>query len=156
APPSTGSGAAGASHQQRGAGPSHPTDPASRSAGSSPSELRPVAPASLPRRRRGHGPGPLSPTLVRPDLPRCEQASNEEILMKRFVVGVDGSESSLLALRWAVQQATLEDAAVEAVHAWQVPYAASGMGGMPFDLQMLADGARATLDGIVDSIDASS
>ncbi|MBK5221796.1 MAG: universal stress protein [Acidimicrobiia bacterium] len=76
--------------------------------------------------------------------------------MKRFVVGVDGSESSRRALEWAVQQAALEDAAVEAVHAWHVPYVASGMGGMPFDLQMLADGARATLDTIVDSVDASS
>jgi len=38
-----------------------------------------------------------------------------------IVVGVDGSPSSLRALRWAVRQAGLVDAPVEAVIAWQDP-----------------------------------
>jgi nucleotide-binding universal stress UspA family protein len=40
---------------------------------------------------------------------------------RRIVVGVDGFESSKAALRWAVRQAKLTGAAVEAVIAWHVP-----------------------------------
>jgi nucleotide-binding universal stress UspA family protein len=41
----------------------------------------------------------------------------------RIVVGVDGSDSSLAALAWAVRQAALTGAGVEAVIAWQIPVA---------------------------------
>ncbi|MEE1786711.1 universal stress protein [Streptomyces sp. SP17BM10] len=40
---------------------------------------------------------------------------------RRIVVGVDGSPSSVDALRWAVGQARLEDAVVEALNVWQPP-----------------------------------
>ena len=36
----------------------------------------------------------------------------------RIVVGVDGSDEAAAALRWAVEEAKLRGAAVEAVHAW--------------------------------------
>lgn len=36
----------------------------------------------------------------------------------RIVVGVDGSEEAGAALRWALEEAELRDAVVEAVHAW--------------------------------------
>jgi nucleotide-binding universal stress UspA family protein len=39
----------------------------------------------------------------------------------RIVVGVDGFESSKAALRWAIHQAELTGAVVEAVTAWHVP-----------------------------------
>ena len=39
----------------------------------------------------------------------------------RIVAGVDGSESSLAALRWAVRQAELTGGTVEAVIAWHYP-----------------------------------
>lgn len=39
----------------------------------------------------------------------------------RIVVGVDGFESSKAALRWAIRQAELTGAVVEAVIAWHVP-----------------------------------
>ncbi len=39
----------------------------------------------------------------------------------RIVVGVDGSGPSLAALRWAVRQARLTGARVEAVAAWHYP-----------------------------------
>ncbi|WP_330357930.1 universal stress protein [Streptomyces chartreusis] len=39
----------------------------------------------------------------------------------RVVVGVDGSDSSKQALRWAVRQAELTGAEVEAVTAWDIP-----------------------------------
>ena len=48
----------------------------------------------------------------------------------RIVVGVDGSPASLCALEWAVGQASLTGAAVQAVTAWQYPAA---YGGYPVD-----------------------
>ena len=44
----------------------------------------------------------------------------------RIVVGVDGSASSEQALRWAVRQAELTGAALEAVIAWHFPFIAAG------------------------------
>jgi len=46
----------------------------------------------------------------------------------RIVVGVDGFEPSMAALRWAIRQARLTGAAVEAVTAWHVPV---GTGWLP-------------------------
>ena len=40
---------------------------------------------------------------------------------KRIVVGVDGSPASIHALQWAVRQAGLTGAMVDAVCAWQFP-----------------------------------
>ncbi|WP_112140609.1 universal stress protein [Glycomyces dulcitolivorans] len=39
----------------------------------------------------------------------------------RIVVGVDGSAASLRALEWALREAALTGAVIEAVHAWEVP-----------------------------------
>jgi nucleotide-binding universal stress UspA family protein len=39
----------------------------------------------------------------------------------RIVVGVDGFEPSMAALRWAIHQARLAGAVVEAVTAWHIP-----------------------------------
>jgi nucleotide-binding universal stress UspA family protein len=39
----------------------------------------------------------------------------------RIVVGVDGSESSKHALRWAIRQSELTGAPVDAVNAWEIP-----------------------------------
>jgi nucleotide-binding universal stress UspA family protein len=41
--------------------------------------------------------------------------------MAKIVVGVDGSDASKDALRWAVEEARLRGASVDAVHAWQAP-----------------------------------
>jgi nucleotide-binding universal stress UspA family protein len=49
---------------------------------------------------------------------------------RRIVVGVDGSPASLGALTWAVRQASLTGAVVEAVTAWQFP---ATYGGYPVD-----------------------
>src|ERR1700751_5413588 len=45
----------------------------------------------------------------------------------RIVVGVDGFESSKAALRWAIRQAKLTGAGVEAVPAWHIPLGTSWM-----------------------------
>lgn len=51
----------------------------------------------------------------------------------RIVVGVDGSPASRDALGWAVRQAHLTGAAVEAVAAWEYPamYAAGSAAATP-------------------------
>ena len=49
----------------------------------------------------------------------------------RIVVGVDGSAGSRAALRWAIRQAELTKACVDAVIAWQIPAAAAGFGMAP-------------------------
>ena len=40
----------------------------------------------------------------------------------RIVVGLDGSENSLAALSWAIEEAVLTHAAVEVVHCWEPRY----------------------------------
>ena len=40
---------------------------------------------------------------------------------RRIVVGVDGSDSSKAALRWAIRQAKLTGGSVDAVTAWRFP-----------------------------------
>ena len=42
--------------------------------------------------------------------------------MKTIVVGVDGSQHSVAALRWAVEEAGLRNARVLAVYAWRLPH----------------------------------
>lgn len=47
---------------------------------------------------------------------------------RRIVVGVDGSEHSTLALRWAARIAAAEDAQIDAIAAWEYPmYAGYGV-----------------------------
>ena len=42
--------------------------------------------------------------------------------MQRIVVGVDGSENSRQALRWAIEQAEGRKAHLEVIHAWEPPF----------------------------------
>ena len=49
----------------------------------------------------------------------------------RIVAGVDGSPSSINALRWAIRHAELTGTTIDAVIAWEFPMAASGMGWAP-------------------------
>jgi nucleotide-binding universal stress UspA family protein len=49
----------------------------------------------------------------------------------RIVAGVDGSDSSLSALRWAIRQAGLTGAPVDAVAAWHNPVVAASYGYVP-------------------------
>jgi nucleotide-binding universal stress UspA family protein len=48
-------------------------------------------------------------------------AMSESTAAPVIVVGVDGSESSAQAVRWAVQQATLTGASLRAVASWRWP-----------------------------------
>ena len=49
----------------------------------------------------------------------------------RIIAGVDGSQPSIEALRWAVQQAELTGGTIDAVIAWEFPLVASGFGWAP-------------------------
>jgi nucleotide-binding universal stress UspA family protein len=49
----------------------------------------------------------------------------------RIVVGVDGSPSSIAALRWAIQQAKLTGSTIDAVIAWEFQLVAAGFGWAP-------------------------
>ncbi|MBM9510680.1 universal stress protein [Actinacidiphila acididurans] len=68
----------------------------------------------------------------------------------RIVVGVDGSEPSIKALRWAVRQAALTGAAVEAVIAWELPaaYGWAGLPGAPQDLDFEQPAAQALAEAV--------
>jgi nucleotide-binding universal stress UspA family protein len=79
-----------------------------------------------------------------------------------IVVGVDGSEASREALRWAVEEAKLRDARLVAVHAWSFvpaqPLGEPGMLAMPAgdlagQLSAESDAATTVLD---DAVDAAS
>jgi nucleotide-binding universal stress UspA family protein len=71
-----------------------------------------------------------------------------------IVAGVDGSEDSKEALRWALAEAALRRATVRAVHAWSMPIAFGGpdMPPQPYDGPELRDQAQASLDAAVDEV----
>jgi nucleotide-binding universal stress UspA family protein len=76
-----------------------------------------------------------------------EQPPNDT---QHIVVGVDGSEPSRAALRWAIDYAALVGAPVEAVMAWSYPVN-YGVAGLPTDWSPEAD-ALAVLDQTVASV----
>lgn len=67
--------------------------------------------------------------------------------MARIVVGVDGSEGSAEALRWAVDEAKLRSATLEVVMTWQYPalYGAASYGVMLPPEDDFAGAAHATV-----------
>lgn len=77
--------------------------------------------------------------------------------MERIVVGVDGSEGSVAALRWAVGEAALRGAVVEAVSSFHVPYVgAASVMPLMLDPEEFRDAADAVLRKVIDEVDASS
>jgi nucleotide-binding universal stress UspA family protein len=58
---------------------------------------------------------------------------------RRIVVGVDGSPSSKAALAWAVSQAELTGASVEAIIAWHYPVMVGGVPFAPIEAVQTAD-----------------
>jgi nucleotide-binding universal stress UspA family protein len=65
--------------------------------------------------------------------------------MKNIVVGVDGSEGSVEALRWAVAEAKLHGAKLRAVAAWEFPYM-YGEGAVLLPLDQIEAETQARLD----------
>ena len=78
-----------------------------------------------------------------------------------IVVGVDGSDASQEALRWAVEEARLRSAPLVAVHAWSFvppqPIGDPGMlampaGDLPGQLSAESEAARIALDSAVEGV----
>jgi nucleotide-binding universal stress UspA family protein len=71
---------------------------------------------------------------------------------ERIVVGVDGSEPSNAALRWALAEGRLRGAVVEALHSWEVPVVFGPVAGsFPYDTEAIEKAGRELLDRAVDS-----
>jgi nucleotide-binding universal stress UspA family protein len=51
--------------------------------------------------------------------------------VEKIVVGVDGSDASKQALRWAIEEARAHGASVMAVYAWEVPPPVPDVAAMP-------------------------
>lgn len=68
----------------------------------------------------------------------------------RIVVGVDGSEESVAALRWALEAAGQRGDTVDVIHAWHYPYAAyaeiTGMAAATVTREDLEETARQVLE----------
>jgi nucleotide-binding universal stress UspA family protein len=78
-----------------------------------------------------------------PNLPVAEEV---------IVCGLDGTDASASALRWALEEAALRGAVVRAIHAWSVPIMASPVGVLPVTVhhQELSDSAEAAVKGWVE------
>ena len=77
--------------------------------------------------------------------------------MERIVVGIDGSEGSGRALRWALGEGRLRQAAVEVVHAWHPPYIPSAypFSGLALDAEVYEKAAAELLGSAVDAQDTT-
>lgn len=70
---------------------------------------------------------------------------------ERVVVGVDGSDPSRAALGWALTEARLRSATLEAVHAWEVPVIFGPVGvGFPYETGPIERAAHELIDQEVD------
>jgi nucleotide-binding universal stress UspA family protein len=89
---------------------------------------------------------------LRPDAGESASAPTSEsaVAAGRIVVGVDGSEPSLQALRWAGRQASLTGATMEAVMAWELPaaYGWAGLPGLPEDFDLEEPATRALAEAV--------
>lgn len=75
--------------------------------------------------------------------------------METIVVGVDGSQNSRDALRWAVAEAALRDARVLTVHAFVAQQTVTAYGGlyvMELDFESLREAARELLEKAIEEV----
>jgi nucleotide-binding universal stress UspA family protein len=79
--------------------------------------------------------------------------------MTSIVVGIDGSDDSRRALRWALDEARLRHTTLRVVHAWRMPYAPAIAGYVPLPEAPLYDaakkGAQHVLDEELSAIEAA-
>ena len=74
--------------------------------------------------------------------------------MERIVVGVDGSENSRAALRFAIDEAKAHGASIQAIMAWHRPYMGDAWAmPMPIDIEEMEKSYRAELETFVASAD---
>lgn len=70
---------------------------------------------------------------------------------RRIVVGVDGSDESKEALRWAAEQAGYTGSSLDVVTAWQVPLGFGWPAILPEDYDPAAD-AKQVLDAVIEEV----
>jgi nucleotide-binding universal stress UspA family protein len=79
---------------------------------------------------------------------------------RRIVVGVDASDGSRLALRWALRHAEFTGASVQAVIAWHFPVVAGGYGWVPVwavdNLDFAEVAEKTVAEAIADEADPAS
>ena len=73
--------------------------------------------------------------------------------MQKLVVGIDGSEGSRNALRWAIDEAGHRDATVEGLHAWQPLLAAGLYSGAVFTDESVQEAGEKVLDDAIAAAD---
>jgi nucleotide-binding universal stress UspA family protein len=89
-------------------------------------------------------------------------SEQQQAASPRYVVGVDGSESSLAALRWAVDEARAHGGGnVRAVQVWELPYSglASSLAVQPYglpDLNTIQEKARVRLANTIEAVGDTS
>jgi nucleotide-binding universal stress UspA family protein len=74
--------------------------------------------------------------------------------MARIVVGVDGSPVAAAALAFALEEARLRQATVDAVTAWHEPYTAASLAPIAPDPKVFTEAATRLLDEALASVDA--
>ncbi len=107
-------------------------------------ELRELALGSVTQACLHHARCPVA--VVRREDDAVADGANTE----RVVAGVDGSETSARALRWALDDARARDGVVAAVHAWHVPFSMSLTAGAR-DQSAFEQAAGRLLDQVVDA-----
>ncbi|MDO8389753.1 MAG: universal stress protein [Actinomycetota bacterium] len=75
---------------------------------------------------------------------------------KKILVGVDGSENSLRALRWALAEARVRGDAVELLHTWHFPYMADPTGMVPYPTTALEESGEAILAEALKAVEADT
>lgn len=90
-----------------------------------------------------------TPVVVVRDVPAPPTGS------QRIVVGVDGSETSVRALAWALDEARRRHAVVEVVHTWHLPYLGGYPYAVPIDTAIFQDEAVALVEHLIADADTS-
>lgn len=75
---------------------------------------------------------------------------------KKILVGVDGSENSVRALRWALAEARVRGDAVELLHTWHFPYMADPTGMVPYPTSALEECGAAILADALKAVEADT
>jgi nucleotide-binding universal stress UspA family protein len=79
------------------------------------------------------------------------RTSTEDAAPKRIVAGIDGSDSSIRALRWAADQAQLSGSALEAIMTWEWPINYGMALPFPSDFDPATE-TRKVLEGAVEEV----
>jgi nucleotide-binding universal stress UspA family protein len=74
--------------------------------------------------------------------------------VQKIVVGVDGSKSSITALRWALGEARLRGSEVEVIHTWSLTPMVDPMGFASYvSVEEIADAAKSLVDDVMRSVE---